>query len=124
MHYLQRESERLSENTKYFKNNHFEFIEFKAHIQAICKEENPIPFTTHTTELYEGDSLYLFSDGFADQFGGEKGKKYKLHKFRELILSIQEYDMDKQNDMIRNAFEKWKGNLEQVDDICVAGLRV
>ncbi|NUM49572.1 MAG: tetratricopeptide repeat protein [Flavobacteriales bacterium] len=122
--YLQRESESFSENTKYFKNNHFEFIEFKANIQAICKEENPIPFTTHTTELYEGDSLYLFSDGFADQFGGEKGKKYKLHKFRELIFSIQEYDMDKQNQLIKNAFEKWKGNLDQVDDICVAGLRV
>lgn len=104
--------------------NDYNLIEIKANIQAICKEENPIPFTTHSVILEKGDTLYLFSDGFADQFGGKKGKKFKLHNFKELIISIQNFDMHTQKQMIKNTFETWKGNLEQVDDICIIAVKI
>jgi tetratricopeptide (TPR) repeat protein len=114
----------LSKNILINNFDNYELIEIKANIQAICKEENPKPFTTHSITLEKGDTLYLFSDGFADQFGGKKGKKFKLHNFKELIISIQNFDMDAQKEMIKNTFEVWKGNLEQVDDICIVAVKI
>ena len=101
-----------------------ELIETKANKQPIGKFDNPEPYTTHTIELQKGDSIYIFSDGFADQFGGEKGKKLKTTNFKKLLLSIQTENMQKQKEIIDEAFEKWKGNLEQLDDVCVIGVKV
>jgi ligand-binding sensor domain-containing protein/serine phosphatase RsbU (regulator of sigma subunit) len=101
-----------------------EVEEIKADKQPIGKYAEPKPFTTHEVELNPGDSFYIFSDGFADQFGGEKGKKFKAKNFKELLLSIQQESMDRQKELIDEAFEKWKGNLEQLDDVCVIGVRV
>ena len=70
------------------------------------------------------NSFYIFSDGFVDQFGGEKGKKFKIQPFRDLLLSVQENNMYDQKTMIYKTFEDWKGDLEQIDDICVIGVRI
>jgi len=99
-------------------------VEIKANKQPIGKFDNPEPYTTHTFELETGDSIYIFSDGYVDQFGGEKGKKFKARAFRELLLSIQDQSMTDQKVIIDKNFENWKGNLEQIDDVCVIGVRI
>ncbi|TXB64799.1 tetratricopeptide repeat protein [Vicingus serpentipes] len=101
-----------------------ELLETKANKQPIGQFDNPEPYKTHTIELQKGDSIYIFSDGYVDQFGGEKGKKFKAKAFRELLLSIQETPMEEQRTIIDNAFENWRGNLEQIDDVCVIGVRI
>ena len=108
------------------KNEHqvAELVEAKPDKQPIGKVENPQPFTTHTIELQKGDTIYIFTDGFADQFGGEKGKKFKYKSFKELLLSIQDKSMDEQKQIIEQTFINWKGELEQVDDVCVIGVRM
>ena len=74
--------------------------------------------------MQEGDAIYIFSDGYADQFGGEKGKKYKASNFKKLLLSIQHELMEQQKEIINQTFEKWKGGLEQLDDVCVIGVKI
>jgi serine phosphatase RsbU (regulator of sigma subunit) len=101
-----------------------EIIETKANKQPIGQFDNPEPYTTHGFDLEVGDSLYIFSDGYVDQFGGEKGKKFKAKAFRSLLLSIQDKTMDEQKKIINEAFETWKGELEQIDDVCVIGVRI
>jgi serine phosphatase RsbU (regulator of sigma subunit)/Tfp pilus assembly protein PilF len=83
-----------------------------------------VQFTNHTLQLQQGDTIYLFSDGYADQFGGEKGKKFKYKPFQKLLLSICDKTMQEQQHILNETIELWKGNLEQVDDILVIGVRV
>lgn len=101
-----------------------EIEEIKADKQPIGLFDNPQPYTTHKINLNPGDLIYIFSDGFADQFGGEKGKKFKTANFKRLLLSIQTQSMNEQLKLIHNAFETWKGDIEQLDDVCVIGIRV
>ena len=101
-----------------------EVIETKADKQPIGQFDNPTPYKTHTFELQKGDAIYIFSDGYVDQFGGVKGKKFKAKAFRELLLSIQDKLMKDQKNIIDKTFEDWKGSLEQIDDVCVIGVRV
>jgi serine phosphatase RsbU (regulator of sigma subunit)/Tfp pilus assembly protein PilF len=101
-----------------------ELLETKANKQPIGKFDNPEPYTTHKIDLQIGDSIYIFSDGFADQFGGEKGKKLKTANFKKLLLSLQQESMEHQRHSIDKAFEDWKGNLEQLDDVCVIGIKI
>ncbi len=101
-----------------------EIIETKADKQPIGKFDELMPYTTHTFELQKGDSIYIFSDGYVDQFGGEKGKKFKAQALRDLLLSIQGESMEKQQLIINQTFENWKGNLEQIDDVCVIGVKI
>jgi len=101
-----------------------EILETKANKQPIGKFANKEPYTTHTFELEKGDSIYIFSDGYVDQFGGEKGKKLKAKSFKELIISIQDKEMEEQKLIINEVFETWKGDLEQIDDVCVIGVRI
>ena len=101
-----------------------EIIETKANKQPIGQFENPKPYTTHSFDLEQGDAIYIFSDGYVDQFGGERGKKFKSKAFRELLLSIQDKPMEEQKTSIDDTFETWKSDLEQVDDVCVIGVRV
>lgn len=98
--------------------------EIKANKEPIGKVDDPTPFTTHRVELGKGDTFYIFSDGYADQFGGERGKKFKTRPFKHLLVSIQGKEMDAQRQLIDSAFETWKGDLEQVDDVCVIGVRI
>lgn len=81
-------------------------------------------FTEHRIQLQKGDTIYIFSDGFADQFGGPNGKKFKYSQFKELLLSIQEKSMEEQGDILHSQIEKWRGELEQIDDILVIGTRL
>ncbi len=101
-----------------------EIIEIKANKQPIGKYDNLEPYITHTLELQKDDTIYIFSDGFVDQFGGENGKKLKAANFKKLLLSIQDENMTKQKELLDDAFEQWKGELEQLDDVCVIGVRV
>jgi len=101
-----------------------EVLETKANKQPIAKFDNMLPYTTHTFNLQKEDSIYIFSDGYVDQFGGEKGKKFKIKPFRSLLLSIQEKAMEEQKHIIDKAFESWRGREEQVDDVCVIGVRI
>ena len=101
-----------------------EIIETKANKQPIGQFIKPEPYTTHTFELQDGDSIYIFSDGYVDQFGGVKGKKLKAKAFRELLLSIQDKNMEDQRNIVDESFETWRGNLEQIDDVCVIGVKV
>lgn len=81
-------------------------------------------FTNHTIELQKNDSIYIFSDGFADQFGGLKDKKYGYAQFRKLLLSIQNKPMLEQLNSLDTEFNNWKGETEQLDDVCVIGVRI
>ena len=82
------------------------------------------PFTLHEMDLQEGDSLYSFTDGFADQFGGAGGKKLKSKALKELLLSIQNLTMKEQHTFINNAYDVWKSGYEQIDDVCMIGVRI
>ena len=86
--------------------------------------DNAIPFRLHEMELCKNDTLYLITDGFPDQFGGPKGKKFKHKQLQELIVRTNDLDAEKQKAELNNAFEKWKGELEQVDDVCVIGIKI
>jgi len=99
-------------------------LEAKADKQPIGKFDKQIPFTTHCFDLEKGDTIYLFSDGYADQFGGPKGKKFKTKAFLDLILSIQNEPMPNQKLLLNEAYENWRGNLEQIDDVCVIGVKI
>ena len=81
-------------------------------------------YTPHTIQLEKGDSIYIFSDGYADQFGGEKNKKFKYSQFRQLLEKIHSSPVDLQKDKLKTAFDEWKGSYEQVDDVLVIGLNI
>jgi len=80
-------------------------------------------FIEHRIELREGDMVYAFSDGYADQFGGPKGKKFLYRRFRDLLVEVSSHAPDRQRRMLHDAFNAWRGAHEQVDDILVIGLR-
>lgn len=83
-----------------------------------------VPFENLTLDLKKGDTLYLFTDGYADQFGGSKAKKFMHRKFLEKLLAISSKPLADQKDNLNEEFEKWKGMLEQVDDVLVIGIKV
>ena len=99
-------------------------LETKANKQPIGKFDKQSNYTTHTFNLEKGDAIYIFSDGYVDQFGGDKGKKFKSKAFKELLISIQDKSMEEQKKIIDDAFEAWRGDLEQIDDVCVIGVRI
>ncbi|TND09507.1 MAG: hypothetical protein FD123_1098 [Bacteroidetes bacterium] len=82
------------------------------------------PFKQHTVKLEAGDSLYGFTDGYADQFGGPQGKKLKYKRFQETLLKNWALTMDEQDKLLSRAFDTWQGNLEQVDDVLVIGIKI
>lgn len=84
----------------------------------------PKEFIESHVDLLPGDQLYLFTDGFTDQFGGDKVKKFNRKRFRSLLLSLEEMDMERQRKELDAAFEGWKGHQEQLDDVCVVGVRI
>ncbi len=81
-------------------------------------------FTNHELKLSTGDSIYLTTDGYADQFGGEQGKKMMTKNMKELLLSIQAKKLDEQKSILEKSFSSWKRNREQVDDVLVFGVRI
>ncbi len=101
-----------------------EIRETKADKQPIGKYEYRKPFTNHTFQLNTGDSIYLFSDGYADQFGGPLGKKFKYNTLKKLLLDSCREPMMVQHTILDENFENWRGMLEQNDDVCMIGFRV
>jgi len=101
-----------------------EIIEYKADKQPIGKHFDAKPFTFFETNLQKNDIIFIFTDGFQDQFGGAKEKKYRVSQMRELFLSIVDKNMEEQLKIIDASFESWKGDLEQIDDVCIIGVRV
>jgi serine phosphatase RsbU (regulator of sigma subunit) len=101
-----------------------EILEIKADKQPVGKSPSQQPFTNHIIDLFDGDTIYIFTDGYQDQFGGPKGKKYKATQLKELLIANGNHTLEKQRELIFYEFEKWKGELEQVDDVCVIGVRI
>jgi serine phosphatase RsbU (regulator of sigma subunit) len=100
--------------------------EIKADKQPIGLSHTFNPFTQHEITLYQGDLLYLFTDGFADQFGGNErsnGKKFMYKRLKEVLLSVQELPVEVQKNTLLNRFNQWKGEFEQVDDVCIMGVK-
>ncbi len=99
-------------------------IEYKPDKQPIGVFSRQTSFTTHLVNLEEGDAIYLFSDGYIDQFGGERRKKLKTKPFQNILLAIQNKSMEEQKRILHEYLVNWKGDLEQVDDICIFGIRI
>jgi phosphoserine phosphatase RsbU/P len=110
-------------NSLYLSRNN-DFIEYKADKQPCGFHHDLKPFTQHTLALNEGDCIYTFTDGFADQFGGPRGKKFKYKKLENLTLGLQQKSLSSQRAALEKAFSEWKGSLEQIDDVCVVGVKI
>jgi serine phosphatase RsbU (regulator of sigma subunit) len=82
------------------------------------------PFTLQEVDLEKGDIVYTFTDGYADQFGGEKGKKFKYKQLQEILIQNWALPMEEQKQILDDKFEKWKGNLEQIDDVLIIGVKI
>jgi serine phosphatase RsbU (regulator of sigma subunit) len=92
--------------------------------QTVGNTPNAQPFKTHEVQLEKGDCFYLFTDGYADQFGGSEAKKFMQKRMKELLLNICKMPMEFQKYMIHENLLTWMGNQEQVDDICFAGIKI
>ncbi|MDF2448891.1 MAG: protein serine/threonine phosphatase [Bacteroidota bacterium] len=112
-------------------NNSFYIIRDNAIL--VCKadkmpvgigHDDSLPFTYNQIALQPGDMIYTFTDGFADQFGGPKGKKFKYKQFEELLLSVHRLPLTEQSLILEEKFNSWKGAHEQVDDVLVIGIKV
>jgi len=100
-----------------------QIIEHKADKMPIGVGVRDDSFAPFSIEIKKGDCLYLYTDGYADQFGGEKGKKFKYKNLNELLLNNCQKPLEEQRDILDKTFQNWKGELEQIDDVCVIGLR-
>jgi len=99
-------------------------IEIKPDKQFIGYNDILKPFTNQYLQLKKNDSVYIFTDGFADQFGGDKGKKFKYNSLKHLVLKTNPFPMEVQKNELNQAFENWRGKLEQIDDVCLIGLKI
>jgi serine phosphatase RsbU (regulator of sigma subunit)/Tfp pilus assembly protein PilF len=104
------------------KNGAFE--EIRGDRQPIGYFEKQKPFTNSSITLEKGDTIYIFSDGYADQFGGGKNKKFKSSNLKKKLLSIQSSSLEVQKEILEKEFEEWKGDFAQTDDVCVIGVKV
>jgi tetratricopeptide (TPR) repeat protein/serine phosphatase RsbU (regulator of sigma subunit) len=104
---------------------HGELIEIKPEKMPIGKHDNDtVPFVGGEFETQKGDIIYTITDGFHDQFGGEKGKKFMVKPFKNYLISIAHLAMQEQKEKLTETFTTWKGEEEQVDDVCVIGVRI
>jgi serine phosphatase RsbU (regulator of sigma subunit) len=102
-----------------------ELLEFRPDKMPVGKhDKDQEPFTLQTVSLQKGDVIYTLTDGFPDQFGGEKGKKYMIKNLKNLFLSIAHLPMGEQYTKLEEEFTIWKGENEQVDDVCIIGVRI
>ena len=102
-----------------------DLIELRSDRMPVGKhEKDKTPFTLQTIHLQTGDVVYTLTDGLPDQFGGSKGKKFMYKQLKELLVSISNEPMEIQKQKVSDAFAYWKGDLEQVDDVCLIGVRI
>ncbi|MES2565445.1 MAG: tetratricopeptide repeat protein [Bacteroidota bacterium] len=100
-----------------------EIIELSKDKMPVGKGEKTEAFTLHSVDLMKDDALYLYTDGFADQFGGPKGKKFKYKQLNEMLLGFKDTSLQNQKTHLESEFLSWKGSLEQVDDVLVVGIK-
>jgi len=108
------------------------FLISNGELTQIKGDEQPIggrtklnyQFTNHKIELQKGDAIYIFSDGYQDQFGGDRDEKFTPKRFKQLLLNIQEKSMEKQKQILAQTIQKWKNDREQLDDMLVIGVKV
>ena len=81
-------------------------------------------FTNHEIEIQKGDIIYIFTDGYIDQFGGSNSRKFKLAPFKDLLISIKEKPMKEQKQILEQKFSDWRGSYEQIDDVLVMGIKI
>jgi serine phosphatase RsbU (regulator of sigma subunit)/ligand-binding sensor domain-containing protein len=101
-----------------------ELIEYKADKMPIGIHQKTDPFTNHEIDLQKDDSIYIFSDGFVDQFGGKKGKKFMIKPFKRLLAEISDREMEDQKEILDISITEWRGERQQIDDIVVFGVRI
>ncbi len=109
--------------SKQNESNENSLVEYKGDAMPVGIYIKNDAFTNHIIDLHQGDMIYLFTDGFIDQFGGTNNKKYRSHNFKELILEAAKKPCNLQKEFIETAFEKWMDNNQQTDDILVMGIR-
>ena len=122
------------DNSEYEENNNikiynkinyeYSIFELKADRQPISSHISETNFSTQYFQLKKDDRLYIFSDGYADQFGGENCEKLKTKPFRNLLLSISNLNMQQQKEYLLNFFQKWKNDCRQTDDVLIIGVKV
>lgn len=124
LYILQSAEEDTLEGDKVLEEQGYRLIEIKGDSSPIGRDPyKKGVFRTVSLQLRGGETLYTFSDGFADQFGGSKGKKYRYKPFKQLLLSIQDHSMEEQKKTLEQAFLEWMGDREQVDDVVLIGVR-
>ncbi|MBI9068139.1 MAG: SpoIIE family protein phosphatase [Salinivirgaceae bacterium] len=101
----------------------FNLFETKANKQPIGAYISRVPFVCHFFELIENDTIYIFSDGYADQFGGNMGRKFMYKNMKETLLNNQGFQMEQQKTFYNQIINAWMGKVEQIDDICLMGMR-
>nr|WP_294860710.1 tetratricopeptide repeat protein [uncultured Fluviicola sp.] len=101
-----------------------EIVEIKPNKQPIGKHFDMQPFNSHQVELEKGDRIYLITDGYADQFGGPESKKFKAKNLKNLLVQISNEKIHQQIDILKSTFFNWKGELEQIDDVCIMGIEM
>ena len=101
-----------------------DIMELKGNKMPIAIYPQMKDFTSHEFSLQKGDSVYLFTDGYADQFGGPSGRKFMYKQFKEMLLQNNNKPMKEQREILEFAFENWKGEFEQIDDVTILGIRI
>lgn len=101
-----------------------QLIELESDKMPVGYGERDEKFKNYTIELQKGDIIYVYTDGYADQFGGPRGKKFKYKQLNDLLLSINNLPMEEQSKKLIQTFNDWKGNIEQVDDVCMIGIKI
>ncbi|MCD4795414.1 MAG: SpoIIE family protein phosphatase [Bacteroidales bacterium] len=129
--YIIRKGKLETKNDKVFEfdmngnnSNGHRFYEIKPDRMPIAIYLKMDKFTTHEIELQKGDNIYMFSDGYADQFGGPDERKFKYKQFKQLLFENVDKPMAKQKDILEKNFLEWKGEIEQIDDVVVLGIRI
>jgi serine phosphatase RsbU (regulator of sigma subunit) len=100
-----------------------ELMHYRADKMPVAIHYKMVPFTLHEIDLRKGDAFYIFTDGYADQFGGPKEKKFMSNQLKETIVGMNGMPMIRQGEKLDEIFEKWKGENPQVDDVTLIGVR-
>ena len=122
--YLNQTLEYASANNAFYVLRNEHLIKLKSQKMPIAFSEEIVPFETKSLNLEIGDQIYTFTDGFADQFGGQKGKKFLYKQLEELIIANGPKRLTEQKEIFEKTFETWKGELDQVDDVCIISLKI
>ncbi len=107
-----------------FEDGNFYLYEIPADKMPVAHYDRMDKFRNHEMNMEKGDTIYMFTDGYADQFGGKKGKKFMYKPFKKLLLKNSQRPLKEQGEILANTLDRWMGEIAQVDDICVIGLRL